>query len=671
MRKPVAFLLAFLMIFVMLTVVACDFGGSGTTEPGTTPTTPTTPSTPTTPTTSTTPTIPSTEPQPPVVKDIDLVFSSVDAISVAAGEDITLPTVTATDYDGTDLTANIEIEDPAESGTVKNGVFNARIAGDHNLYYYVEVADEEAEEGVRYAEYTLKVVVTPATANTFDVEGHDDVNQMTEYGVFKDGFEAGKKSPLGAAIGDSNNATYITATSEAIEGNSLIIDFNRTAGSALNAVFLSAFNNTFHRGILATYKVKFSYKIITSNNNTGDIYFGLSWDGSNGINGKFVSDGAEVGQVYTYETTFTSAQVPESGNAYFIFFKLSGSTSDVLIAVDNFEIETIYVEPVNSVVPTAEQLQSENGFTWDFGTNGATSTNGETIRIDSLSDKAQNRMEGNEHFHTYLMKLTNADGHLFSGLTRDNLVAGKKMILDMYYYTPNAASEGGFHLIMMGDSGNPTQTVTKEEVTGNIRHIHLETTVQSGWYQLNIYGQGNANFEIYLSELTVKLVDPDPTPADTTPNGYKIGEFKFDVNSRQFDGGVATKTGWTVSKFDNYNFGTDAENMGSAPSKFVLNGASNVTMEWFQANGRIESGFKYKITVKYYVVSWEGGRMTLNFDNNVFPELCNAPTTGYHEAVIEWTADRNVDFFSFFVPGDGNTVTATMYVTGVTVELVG
>ena len=40
-------------------------------------------------------------------------------------------------------------------------------------------------------------------------------------------------------------------------------------------------------------------------------------------------------------------------------------------------------------------------------------------------------MAGNEHFHDNVMKLTNADGHLFSGLTADALVAGKKLIIDM------------------------------------------------------------------------------------------------------------------------------------------------------------------------------------------------------------------------------------------------
>ena len=833
MRKLVAFLLAFLLIFVMLSVVACKPDDSGKTDdPGTNP-----PSGDVNPPSGGGDNPPSggDDPVTPTDKSIKLVLSSTDEVTVAAGANVTLPTFTATDYNGTDLTADVEIEDPAEAGTVKDGVFNARIAGEHNLYYYVEVADEEAEDGMRYAEYTLKVTVTPATANTFETNGHDDVNQMTNYGVFKDGFEAGKKSPLGAAIGDANNAAYITGTSEAIEGNSLVIDFNRTSGSALNGVFLSAFNNTFHRGKLATYKVKFSYKIITADGNTGDIYFGLSWDGFDGNNGKFVSSSAEVGKTYTYETQFTSVNVPEAGNAYFVFFKLSGSTSDVIIAVDNFEIETVYVTPVTSVVPTAEQLESENGFTWNFGANGATCTNGETVSINDLGEALKNAMAANNHFHDNVLKLTNADGHIFSGLTKDNLVTEKKLIIDLYYY---AVNDGGFHIIMMANGAGSTMTITNEPVSegSKIKHVHMEAVVPS-WDALNIYGQGNSSFEIYIGEISVKLVDnvvetgktpldhvigdytftqekrgfggnadkgvssydnydfgdvntknqmgPDPQKikysnvasdwniewfnaggkvfetgywyritmvyyvvkyeggiklqynvdnavflpigegdymsagyhvssikwqatsnsnffsiydkkADdaeslsaeyyikhikvelineddptvvTTGKGHEVGNYSVTWSSREF--GEQTDGNWTSTAYDDYNFGDDAAAMGTAPTKFTLNGVKDATMLWRRpANQVLENGHKYAITIRYYVVSWEGGRMTLNFDNNVFPEITSSPEAGYHETTIEWTATRDVDFFSFYVPGD-TTISAVLYIADVTVSLIG
>ncbi len=839
MKKSVTILLAILLVVVMLATVACKTGPSSTetkepssTKPSESVTDPV--ASETKPSESKTePEESDTNPPPPVVKDIKLEFSSTDDLTVAAGEKLTLPTVKATDYDGTDLTASVSVEDPYESGTVKDGVFTGIIAGEHELFYYVEVEDKEAPDGYRSTEQTIKVVVTPAIANTFVTEGFNSITQMTDYGIFKDGFEAGKKSVLGAAIGDANGATHISGTSEAIEGNSLVIDFNKTSGSALNAVFLQAFNDVYHRGEATTYKVKFSYKILAADNNYNDVYFGLSWDGFDGLNNRFVQSGAEVGKVYTYETQFSSAKVPDGGNAYFIFFKLSGSNSDIRIAVDNFEIETVKLTPVNEVKPGAEQLESENGFTWNFGENGAFSTNGETLPVGSLADAMKEAMAGNEHFHDNVMKLTNADGHLFSGLTADALVAGKKLIIDMYYY---AVNDKGFHLIMMGSSGNPTLDKTVENVTDQIKHVHAEVVVPAGWYQLNIYGQNNGDFEIYIGEITVKLVDnvveENKTPLDhvigeytytqdkrafgfdtdkgitefdgfdfgsvanlmgaapskffyegitadrniewfnaggkvfetgywyritmtyyvvkyeggnglmynfdngafiaagtgdymsegyhvssikwqansnvnfmsiydkaadgetlnahyyvkdikialiheddpaeevvKTPNGHVVGEYAVTQDKRQW--GTTDKGSWNCTDYDSFDFGADASKMGAAPTKFVFKDAKNITMEWFQPAGKVlENGYKYRITVRFYVESWEGDRFMLNFDNNEFLLIDTSPAAGYHEATIEWTANRNVDFFSFYIPGD-TTINGVIYIADVTISLIG
>lgn len=838
MKKPVTILLAILLVVVMLTTVACKTNPSSTetkepstSKPSESVTDPATSETK--PSESATEPESDTTPPAPSEKTIKLELSSTADLTVAAGENLTLPTVKATDYDGTDLTADVEIEDAYESGSVKNGVFNGVVAGEHSLYYYVEVEDAEADDGIRFAEFTLKVVVTPAIANTFVTDGFNSIDQMTNYGIFKDGFETGYKSILGSGLGDANGATYISGTSEAIEGNSLVIDFNKTAGSALNAVFLQAFNDSFHRGEATTYKVKFSYKILTADNNFGDVYFGLSWDGFDGLNGKFVKSDAEIGTVYTYETQFSSAIVPESGNAYFIFFKLSGSNSDIRIAVDNFEIETVKLTPVNEVKASAEQLESENGFTWNFGENGAFSTNGETMPVGSLADAMKEAMAGNEHFHENVLKLTNADGHLFSGLTANSFVAGKKMILDMYYY---AVNDKGLYMIMMSGGAGSTQDATVETVEGQLKHLHMEVVVPAGWDQLNIYGQNNGDFEIYIGEITVKLVDnvveENKTPLDhvigdytftqdkrafgfdagkgitefdgfdfgsvanlmgaapskfayegitadrniewfnaggkvfetgywyritityyvvkyeggngimynfdngafiaagtgdymsegyhvssvkwqatsnvnfmsiydkaadgqtlnaqyyvkdikialiheddpaeevvKTPQGHVVGDYSYTQDKRQW--GNTDKGSWNCTDYDGFDFGADASKMGAAPTKFVFTNTSNVTMEWFQPAGKVlENGYKYRITVRFYVESWDGARFMLNFDNNEFLTIATNPGTGYQEVTIEWDANRNVDFFSFYIPGD-TTINGVVYIADVTISLIG
>lgn len=588
------------------------------------------------------------------VPDPEFVFSGEKSLTVAAGVDLTLPAVTAIDYDDTDLTADIEVEDLAENGTIVGNVFNAKIAGEHTLSYYVETEDG------RYAEDEVVVNVTPITPETFDVTGVNDVSIMGSYGVFKENFERGRKSPL-YAITDSQNAAHLSALDDAILGNSLIIDANKTAGSANNCVFFNAFNDHFQRGVAVTYKASFSYKILSSTPaNFSNFYFGLSWDGFDGLNNTFINGAtATQGTVYEYSATFPAATIPMTGNAYFRFFKLSGSASDAIIAIDNFTFETVETAQVTKVVPTSEQLLAAEGFTWNWADKGSGSTNGETVIIANIENEtAKNVMAGNEAFGANALKLTNADSHVFEGLTKDNLVVGRKLVVDFTYY---AVSNNGFHIIMMGDNGNPTlaPTVTNE---GQIFHVHVEAEVLAGWYAMNIYGAGNPAFEIYLGEMNAKLTEPDPIVVGETPNGHKVGD-AWSITSRQW--GNQDKTTVKTEAFDAYAPAIENTEMGTAPTKFTWNG-DNTNMEWFQAGGKIETGMTYEITATYYVVSWtEGARFMYNFDNNVFLSA-GSTTVGFHQETITWVATRTVDFFSIYVPEQN---TGVLYLASINVEL--
>lgn len=588
-----------------------------------------------------------------VASDPVLTITGEKTYTVNAGEDLTLPTASAKDYLNNDLTSSIEVEDLAESGTIKGNVFNAKIAGEHKLSYYVEDSDG------RFAETEIIVNVVPAHEETFDVTDKNDPALMAEYKEVRENFAKGRKSPIGAMT-DGNNAVTMTSTEEAIEGNSLIIDANKTAGSAANCVFLNSFNDYFKRGLSATYSVSFKYKIIEGSDNFGDFYFGLSWDGFDGLNNSFVGSKKEIGQVYEYTCTFPGAVVPETGNAYFRFFKLSGATSATRIAVDSFTFQTKELAQVTTVVPTADQLQEENGFTWNFSDKAATSTNGEIVIVDKLDDaEAVAAMKASDKFSANALRLTNADGHLFDGLTKDNMIVSKMLTIDITYY---AINDTGFNLIMMGTSGNPTLQITNT-AEGKIHTVHCEVKVLSGFYQLNIYGASNPNFDILIGSMTAKLTDAAPVPEDQTPNGHKVGD-NWDISSRQW--GNQDKNGIATAAFDDYAPAIENEKMGTAPTKLTVNGG-NLNMEWFQANGKMEIDQTYEITLTYYVKEYaEGPRFMYNFDNNVFLDI--GPTTvGFHESTIPWKATRTVDFFSFFFP-DANSV-ATIYIAKVNVKL--
>ena len=574
----------------------------------------------------------------------------------SVGTAFTLPTVTAKDYKGNDITSSIEIEDLNEKGSIKNGVFTAAIAGEHTLSYYVE----DPNDADLFTEGEIKINVAAAHEETFDVTGYDDPSALANYGTFKENFGKGIKSPTYRAIADSNNATHLSGGEDAINGNSLIVDANKTAGSAARCIFFNQFNDYFKRGISATYTVSFSYKILSNDvGNFSDFYIQLNWDGSSGLNQTFVPSNAQVNTVYEASFSFPGTKIPTTGNAWFGLFKLSGSNTDTIIAIDNLTFSAKEVAQVNAVVPSSEQLT--NGFTFDMENNGTESTNGETVIIDKIENTdAKTAMKANDNFGKNALKLTNADDHLFAGLTKNNMVVGKKLTIEVYYYSVN---NKGLHFIMMGDNGNPTLQIEDKEVSGNIRVTKYEGVIESGWNQLNIYGQGNSSFEIYIGKINLKLAEADPVPEDETPKGYKVG-FNFNQKTRAF--GTANETSRAVENFDNNAAVIANSNMGDAPQKVTFKNA-NTTIEWFRGDGRIEDKQKYKITLDYYVSNWSG-RLMYNFDNNVFLEIGSNMEEGYHRSEITWTANRQVDFFSFYTPGDGGT--GTFYVGNINVELI-
>ena len=574
----------------------------------------------------------------------------------SVGTAFTLPTVTAKDYKGNDITSSIEIEDLNEKGSIKNGVFTAAIAGEHTLSYYVE----DPNDANLFTEGEIKINVAAAHEETFDVTGYDDPSALANYGTFKENFGKGIKSPTYRAIADSNNATHLSGGEDAINGNSLIIDANKTAGSAARCIFFNQFNDYFKRGISATYTVSFSYKILSNDvGNFSNFYLQLNWDGSSGLNQTFVPSNAQVNTVYEASFSFPGTKIPTTGNAWFGLFKLSGSNTDTIIAIDNLTFSAKEVAQVNAVVPSSEQLT--NGFTFDMENNGTESTNGETVIIDKIENTdAKTAMKANDNFGKNALKLTNADDHLFAGLTKNNMVVGKKLTIEVYYYSVN---NKGLHYIMMGDNGNPTLQIEDKEVSGNIRVTKYEGVIESGWNQLNIYGQGNSSFEIYIGKINLKLAEADPVPEDETPKGYKVG-FNFNQKTRAF--GTANETSRAVENFDNNAAVIANSNMGDAPQKVTFKNA-NTTIEWFRGDGRIEDKQKYKITLDYYVSNWSG-RLMYNFDNNVFLEIGSNMEKGYHRSEITWTANRQVDFFSFYTPGDGGT--GTFYVGNINVELI-
>lgn len=600
----------------------------------------------------------------PVDVDPTLTLTGETNLTVAAGVDLTLPVATAKDYDGTDLTSEIIVEDYDDTSSISEDykTFNSKIAGVHTVSYYVENASGN------YDEAEVTVTVTPTNEETFDVNGYQDLEALKEYGTFKENFENGIQSPLYKGLTDSNRSSYLSATEEGISGNSLIVDFNKTAGNASYSLFMSGFKDYFIRGIPVTYEVSFDYKVLSNGANSGDCYVGLSWDDSTGLNKQFVT--VTDGSVGHYTTKFTEVSIPDDDrNAYFFFFKLGATSEPVKIAIDNIEVTAIEAAQSTIVVPTSEELMADGGFIFNWKERSSTFNQGETIIVDNIEDETiKNAILAHDtSFGEQVMKLTGKDDHTFAGLNATNMISGKELVIDFDYYS---VDDSGLLVLPMASgvqSGTLSEGngITTTTVDGNIKHINITYKIASGVNALNFYPQ-NSNFEIYMGNMTVKLQESSVVvPEDETELGHKVGD-SWTQTSRSF--GSENKGYCEITN----DFATPetvtGEGIGSTITRLKYSeSAANCTVEWYQPSlQQLEAGHKYSIEVIYFIEAVpEGSRFMLNFDNTEFLELQSG--VGYHKVTLDWTAKFSVNFFSFYAPE--SFANAVVYVASTTVTL--
>ena len=591
-----------------------------------------------------------------------------DSYTVNAGQDLVINF--SAKMGDEDISNLVEIEDYNDPNAfdVETKTFNSLIAGEHELSFYVE-SEENPDV---FAEKVVKITVNPGTAETFDTAGFEDPSAIGEFGTFKENFSKGISSSLYAGNSDSNHSSYLSSlASEAISGNSLIVNPNATAGNQVNSLFFNAFNNTFPRGTKTTYKLSFKYKVIEgSAADLEDVYIGLSYDEFTGINRNFIAaTGSEIGKVYEYSTTFTEVTIPSDKNAYFFLFKSAGSTNNIKIALDDFEVTATKAAESTDVVATSEQLMSEDGFTFNWADKSCPVVNGETVLVSSIADEnIRNAMaKYPDHFGTNVKHLTNMDDHTVNGTNADSFVAGMVLNVEFYYY---AVNDNALLFLMMG-AGNPTiQDVKTEVVDGNVKKVSFSYTLLAGQYALNIYPSGNNAFDVYLGNMTMKLTEGEAIPEDETPGGNKLGT-TWKKETRQFgDIDEANRVSQTIDRPQTVT----GELMQDKVTKmgFKAGVALNTTIEFFQTGNTIEAGQEYDITIPYFVETAfpEGSKLCLNFDNKTFIDLPS--TAGYHEFKLDnYKPEATIDFFSFYGTGEVPESDLIFYVSYVEYTLVG
>ncbi len=683
MKKKFIPVLATAALIGLVGIVSCtkgptpNPGESSSTQP--TPPSPTTSSSTSTPTptpstsssTSTPLTSTSTPDKPILAENPTLTLEGEAEYTIAAGETLTLPKATAVARDGkTDLSGEISVEDYADTKSISadGKSFCSKIAGDHTLSFYVE-EKVEGEEDPRFDEKTIVVHVTAAHANTFEVqESEANPEVIGTYGTYKDGFEQGMDSKLYKGLGDANHAAYLSSTEEAIGGTSLIVDFNKTAGSALNSLFVNLFTDVMLRGKPVTYEVSFDYKPLTEGAAYSDVYFGQRWDGFNGTNNQFMAD-KTIGKTSHYSVSFTESVVPEGGNAGFFFFKLSAdTTAECKVAIDNFVVTAKKCVETTDVVPTSDELSMEGGFTFNWkGKAGKFGGKGETLLVENIKDTTiKAALTGREGFSENVMHFTGNADHTFSGLNGTNLVGGKKLTISFKYY---AVDDSGFNMIAMTTAGiTMNEGLKMTVVEGKVKQFVWTGTLPNGITAMNFYPT-NVAFNIYMGDMNVQLADADPIPEGTTALGNKVGD-KWTVTKRQW-GDQKKDSGIELKTVDTPEAVKGQKGFGAKTSKIMLPENADTLIEWYQPGQKqMELGHDYKITVVYYVENMTAGRrIMLNFDNDPNCLLNIDNGVGYHEYTLDWKATRSPDYFSFYFP-EGGAATDAIYVASTTCELV-
>lgn len=604
---------------------------------------------------------------PAVAAPVITITGETTNLQVAAGADLTLPDFTAVDYLGASIKSDVEVSDYNDGNSVNPNtmVFNSKISGVHVISYYVEktYGNETLSD-----EKTVNITVTPGNTNNFDTTGHENPSIIRDYGTFKDGFEDGINSELYKALGDSNNSSTISSlASEAIEGNSLIVDFNKTAGNATYSLFLNAFNEHFLKGQPVTYTIEFDYKLLDEGVNYGDCYAGLSWDGSSGINNNFVKSGSTVGQVNHASFKFSETTIPTAGNAYFFFFKL-GVQKTARIALDNFVVSAQECAQTTIVVPTASQLMAEGGFTWDWKDSATTITKGETVIVNNIEDETIKTAikDDTENFGENVMHLTGRDDHVVAGLNADNMIAGKKITLKVRYYSVNDNRLNMLVTRASGGADTVNTNLVKTDIGNGIKELTWNTTLVAGQVGLNFYPQ-DANFNIYLGRMTIALVDADPVPEDQTPGGYVVGD-TVTVAKRGFDGGNKVSDTINATYHATKPEGAAAELPAQVThAKWTHEGL----IEWYRnapLSGKdvkfLEPGQVYTAKLVYEIVSIEEGKKAcLVFDQSQFIDLDSS--VGYHSFEIDITPSAAPEFINWYT----NANNCEMYLASMTFTL--
>ena len=440
--------------------------------------------------------------------DPTITINGEKTLSVNAGASVELPTVTAADHTGKAL--EVEFEDEFGGSTISNGQFTSKVAGAHNIIYYTE------DEFGGSATDSVTVNVLPANAETFEVSAaENNPANITTYGTYKENFAKGTNSPYYKSLVDGRESSEISATSDAIAGNSLVFNARLLLGNAAYCLFGKVINDVVLKDTQVTYTISFDYKAINSDGSFNGIYFSPSYDTPNGSVGKDTKLSPVVGEVVHFEETYSRFVFPStSANCYLRIFNYNASNPNVdsFIAIDNIVVTAKEETQITFVTPTTEQLLADGGFTWNMSSAAAEVSNTTFMAVNDVQDESiKSVMQASNLFGENVIHLVGQADHNMKSLNSTNVISGKILEVSFVYYSVHDLG----HVIFMGCNGGNTtiqgDNLVRETIDGNVKKITAKLLLSSyaGSDVVNFYG-GSASDEIYIGSITAKLYDYIP-----------------------------------------------------------------------------------------------------------------------------------------------------------------
>ena len=455
---------------------------------------------------------------------ISFAEGTVTEYSAQAGEELVLPAATAMDETDGDLSADVwvkadmnnkfaEIETEETDGKIVP-TFKSYTAGVHTVTYEIENSWGETDE------ISVTVTVTGETAD--GANEYSDITVLSDGGKYVENF-ADFKNGIAKTFGGMGNYMFLKSTDEAIEGNSVVIDYSNLQGGD-NLIAMTELASYFKTGV---WKVSFDVKLVSGT--IDDAFLNNYYIGYRNSLGTFQTNthiknlcpefsSITVGQTLrvTYDCSFV--EVPQGENYYFHLFVNDLKENNVVLAYDNFEFEYRKFD-ISTKTATADEVKAEGGITYDFTENFTTISNAKPVEVATIEDetvKAALTAEGVTGFGSTAYMISDiSDMHEIAAFPQSVFEKGYTYTFTMTYYKP---ANGGHNVILMaapGTGGNKTiasnYMKTGEIGTYSVTFEYKESDTMT-IASINLYGK----YVAYIGSITLSAV---ATPVDNSEYG--------------------------------------------------------------------------------------------------------------------------------------------------------